>query len=115
MSLEPGEHGLGELRELRERPRRKLFRYPCAKPPVGQTEVADGKVRFTAPNGENYEVDLVKMRQRNWQEVSRRSWVFHLLPGDTWGGIFQKVKELYMPVKRWIVPIFDVLRSWRDD
>lgn len=46
---------------------RKLYRYPAAKPPVGEADVlADGRiVRFSAPNGENYEVDLVKMRQRN--------------------------------------------------
>ena len=62
MSLDLGEHG-----RVRER-RGKLFRYPSARPPV-QTEVAEGKVRFTAPNGENYEVDLVNMRQRNWQGI----------------------------------------------
>jgi len=66
MSLDLGEHG-----RVRER-RGKLFRYPSARPPV-QTEVAEGKVRFTAPNGENYEVDLVNMRQRNWQEISTSS------------------------------------------
>lgn len=46
---------------------RKLYRYPAARAPVGEADVsADGRmVRFSAPNGENYEVDLVKMRQRN--------------------------------------------------
>lgn len=66
MSLDLGEHG-----RVRER-RGKLFRYPSARPPV-QTEVAEGKVRFTAPNGENYEVDLVNMRQRNLRTGNLRS------------------------------------------
>ena len=54
--------------EREEREKRKLFRYPAAKPPIGTVEWVNAKVRFTAPNGENYEVDLVKMRQRSWAD-----------------------------------------------
>lgn len=69
MLLDLGEHG-----RVRER-RGKLFRYPSARPPV-QTEVAEGKVRFTAPNGENYEVDLVNMRQSSGGSSSSTAWFF---------------------------------------
>lgn len=78
--LDLGEHGEHGVRSRRG----KLFRYPSARPPV-QTEVAEGKVRFTAPNGENYEVDLVNMRQRNWQEISTSSYQV---------GYISKFKEL---------------------
>jgi len=54
--------------EREEREKRKFFRYPAAKPPIGTVERVNAKVRFTAPNGENYEVDLVKMRQRSWAD-----------------------------------------------
>eukprot|EP00438_Fugacium_kawagutii_P032219 Skav231679 [mRNA] locus=scaffold597:521354:521557:+ [translate_table: standard] len=60
-------HGEPALDPSSPRRARKLHRYPAARAPVGDADVsADGRiVRFSAPNGENYEVDLVKMRQRN--------------------------------------------------
>ena len=67
-SPQDSHRGDRRIMEREEREKRKFFRYPAAKPPIGTVEWVNAKVRFTAPNGENYEVDLVKMRQRSWAD-----------------------------------------------
>ena len=53
--------------------RKKQFgRYP-AKPPVGEVHRDGHLVRFTAQNGESYQVDVSKMQQRNLRTGKERA------------------------------------------
>jgi len=97
--------------EREEREKRKLFRYPAAKPPIGTVEWVNAKVRFTAPNGENYEVDLVKMRQRNLRTGKIRA-VSCTSAGDTNHWFFDKSST--KTVSRWL-PYSKPLQRVLDD
>jgi len=97
--------------EREEREKRKFFRYPAAKPPIGTVERVNAKVRFTAPNGENYEVDLVKMRQRNLRTGNIRA-VTCTSAGDTNHWFFDKNST--KTVSRWL-PYSKPLQRVLDD
>mmetsp|Transcript_61355 Transcript_61355/g.146282 ORF Transcript_61355/g.146282 Transcript_61355/m.146282 type:complete len:93 (+) Transcript_61355:136-414(+) len=49
---------------MERKDRKKHGRQP-ARPPVGETELQGHIVRFKAPNGESYEVNVLRMQQRN--------------------------------------------------
>ncbi|CAK9099297.1 unnamed protein product [Durusdinium trenchii] len=90
--------------------RRKPYRYPAARAPVGETLQEGPRVWFTAPNGESYEVNVLKMQQRNLRTGKIRQVSCHS------GGWFFD-KHCTKPVPRWLPfskPIHRALDAARD-
>ena len=87
--------------------RKKPYRYPAAKPPVGEAQQEGPCVRFMAPNGENYEVNVLKMQQRNLRTGKTRKVRCR-------GGVWFFDKHCTKPVPRWLPFSRPVQRSLQD-
>ncbi|CAE7230187.1 unnamed protein product [Symbiodinium sp. CCMP2592] len=57
----------------RKKGQKRFGRYPTARAPMGEVFQEGCYVRFTAQNGETYQVDVSKMRQRNLRTGTERA------------------------------------------